>query len=615
MSVYRVLRDQRTGLTMLIAFAWLMLVRVCFLLHSGVMPEVGRMLLSDVAGAAILAGLLMLARTFLLRCALVIGLGCLMMTAAMHLAAHGTYPRLAMVSKSADPVFLASSVLNPQLLLLPFYLGLAWLLVWVYRRMVPLQPHRGLFSALLIVFTTVVYLASSHSLTTARNNIVASTLAQIPGAIMAPVGSLLGSKVAEEASFEEDDDYFQADIAQPTVNDPPNVLLIMVEGLSAGYFPSVSRYHGLKPLISLKKLEGTLDQMGFRLYRNVLSMERQTNRGTFAILCGLYPDFQRLATKMEDVANGQAFPFCMPEVLRSHGYTTAYWQAAPLEYMSKDRFMPRIGFSQVTGVDAFAVGTKEPDGWGPPDPVYFANVAQRLRELDRSESRWLVTLLNVGTHHPFNTGGVTTKVNDSDSVLPTTPQEARRNALSVMEAELVAFLTGLEEDGVLSNTLVVLTSDESGGFVRQDQVDFPLNGNTGLLAIRPPEPGQLQDYANRDRIAAQLDIPLTILDATGTSQRSLPMTGRSLLSRNNQVERELMLADTYTGMKFFLRETGQLLACTESLIRCETWQFEPGRLFGTLALADYPPFLTLEQRLKLFGEAAKLPAGPSTDTQ
>ncbi|MGM0571126.1 LTA synthase family protein [Marinobacter sp.] len=617
MSVYRALQDQRLGLTVLLAFFWLLVVRLCFFLQSGVWPETGRLLLSDAAGAVALAGLLILARFFWLRVALVIALGSLMTAAAMHLAAHGTYPRLSMLSKGTDPVFLASSVLNSQLLMLPLYLGLAWLLVRIYRWLVPIPPRRVTFAALMVLLSTGLYLAASHSLTTSRNNVVLGFLAQIPTAVMAPAGSLVGESVVNETApdrSQTEREFFEAEVAGPDVPEPPNVLLIMVEGLSAGYFPSISEYHGLTPVVSLPALEDKLAGKGFRLYRNTLSMERQTDRGTFAILCGQYPDFQRLSTKMQDVAEGEAFPLCMPELLRAHGYTTAYWQAAPLSYMSKDRFMPRAGFTRVTGSEAFEQGGEKPEGWGPPDPVYFANVAERLQELDRQTDRWLVTLLNVGTHHPFDTGGENADGEDSQDPLPTEPLKARRNALRVMEQSLIDFLDDLEAAGVLDNTLVILTSDESGGFVRQDQESFPLNGNTGVLAVRPPRAEALEQYADRDRIVAQLDLPLTILDATGASEPPLTMTGRSLLSRDT-APRDLLLADTYTGMKFFLRESGELLACTESLLRCETWAFEPGRLFGTLTPTDNEPFLTLAQRLRLFGESARLPTGPSAGTE
>ena len=202
MSVYRALQDQRLGLTVLLAFFWLLVVRLCLFLQSGVWPETGWLLLSDAAGAVTVAGLLILARSFWLRTALVVALGCLMTASAMHLAAHGTYPRLSMISKGADPVFLASSVFNSQLLMLPLYLGLAWLLVRIYRWLVPIPPRRITFATLLIVVTTGLYLAASHSLTTSRNNLVASFLAQIPMALMAPAGALVGEEVADTTAPE-----------------------------------------------------------------------------------------------------------------------------------------------------------------------------------------------------------------------------------------------------------------------------------------------------------------------------------------------------------------------------------------------------------------------------
>ncbi|MFW5825139.1 MAG: sulfatase-like hydrolase/transferase, partial [Marinobacter sp.] len=353
MSVLSALRDRTLGYTLVLCFSWALIIRVCFFLQSGVWPETGLLLLSDLAGAFMLGCLLMLARARWLRNLLAVSLGCLLTAAAMHLSAHGTYPRLAMASKGTDPVFLVSSVLNPQLLMLPVYIGLAWLLVQAYLWLIPSRPRRGATATLLLVASIAVYLAASDTLTTARNNPLASALAQVPTALLAPAASLVGDRIARETPPEKEEEFFQTRVAEPKVEQPPNVLLILVEGLSAGYFPSVSEYHGLPAIVSLPKLERKLTRSGFRLYRNTLSMERQTDRGTFAILCGQYPDFQRLSTKMQDVAKGEAFPLCMPELLRSQGYTTAYWQAAPLEYMSKDRFMPRAGFTQVTGAEAF----------------------------------------------------------------------------------------------------------------------------------------------------------------------------------------------------------------------------------------------------------------------
>ncbi|CAN0601461.1 unnamed protein product, partial [Ectocarpus sp. 12 AP-2014] len=230
------------------------------------------------------------------------------------------------------------------------------------------------------------------------------------------------------------------------------------EGLSGGYFPSISQYHDLQPTVVLEHLEDTLANKGFRLYRNTLSMERQTDRGTFAILCGRYPDFRRPSRKMLDVVEERTSPDCLPSKLKDHGYHTAYWQAAPIEYMKKDEFMPKAGFVDVTGAERFVSAEKDTaEGWGPPDPVYFRDVTGRLTELNRDTSPWFVTLLNVGTHHPFDIGEEAEQdtgteageaLMESAEAALIEPQRARRAAMKVMEKTLGEFLDRLEAEGI-----------------------------------------------------------------------------------------------------------------------------------------------------------------------
>ncbi|MBS8241550.1 hypothetical protein DYI22_13710 [Marinobacter lipolyticus] len=603
-----VLTDRRFLLTFLLALGWLLLVRAGVILQSGVWPSPVGTIGGDLAGAFILAVLLTITRGPF-RVALVVLLGCAAYVAGMHLTAHGTLFQLAFAGKGMDPTFITGSLVNVYLFLLPLYLFLAWALHRAHRALVP-QPPRG-FTALTgcAVAVVAIYSLSFPSLTTPANNVVASVFAQIPGAILYPVGTVIGDEAVEaDASLEARTNFFHQQITSRPSDSSPNVLLIMIEGMSGGYFPSISRYHNLTPTVVLEQLEATLLAQGFRLYQNTLSLERQTDRGTFAILCGRYPDFRRPSNKMADVAEERATPECLPKKLRENGYHTAYWQAAPIEYMQKDQFMPKAGFMDVTGAERFD-HENAADGWGPPDPIYFDDVEKRLRALDQQTSPWFVTLLNVGTHHPFEIGEEAEQEIEArqsepledplEAALPQ-PQQARRNAMNVMETTLSAFLENLNADGILDNTLVIVTSDESGGFVREDHETLPLNSNLGVLAVRPPNPQSLNHYAPATAITAQLDIPMTILDAAGHGDQAGKMVGRSLLVTNDRKRRDIMLADTYTGLKYFLRESGQLLSCTEMLTRCTSWSFDPKRVFGTFQETDEPPFLSLEERMALF---------------
>lgn len=610
MTFFSALTSGRFAHTVLLALCWLLVVRASHILQSGIWANPAAMLASDLAGALVLAVLLCVT-SGALRGLMIILLGCAAFVAGMHLTIHGTLFQLSLIGKGVDPTFITGSLFNKHSLLLPVYLLFAWLLHWLHRRFLPTPIAGGKGLVVFAALVVAVYGTSVQSLTTPTNNLVASFFSQLPGALVSPFASA-GNTESEQAentqNLPDNTNFFHQQVAAPYVENPPNVLLILIEGLSAGYFPSVSDYHNLDPSVKLGSLEENLRRHGFRIYRNALSMERQTDRGTFSILCGEYPDFRRQSRKMLDVAEDRASADCMPSRLLDSGYTTAYWQAAPLDYMRKGDFMPRVGFGNVTGAEVFTSEGEKVEGWGPPDPTYFDNIGKRIRKLDATSDPWMLTLLNVGTHHPFNTGEKKPDddfdAEDLEELADAEPQEARREAMKTMAESLNRFLDGLASDGILDDTLVILTSDESGGFIRKDPESLPLNNNVGVLAVRPPNGDSLARYAPGNQIVAQIDVPPTILDITGLGRKTGDMIGRSLLVWQLDTERDLLLADTYTGLKYFLRESGQLLSCSELMTSCSTWTFDPERLFGTLEEVDIDPFLTFEERTALFNNAA-----------
>ena len=82
------------------------------------------------------------------------------------------------------------------------------------------------------------------------------------------------------------------------------------------------------------------------------------------------------------------------------GYRTVFLQAAPLAFMLKDRFMPRAGFQQVLGNDWFQEYYVRND-WGVDDRAFLEQAAAMVESLAAARQPWFLTLLSVGTHHPF----------------------------------------------------------------------------------------------------------------------------------------------------------------------------------------------------------------------
>lgn len=620
LAVRAVLAARPFVATLLLTFAWLLLMRGLLILYTRVWPEPGWMLLADGAAAVVLALLLSITRTAWLRVPMVLILGTAYYIAAQHMWAQGTIFRLAHLGRTTDPVFLTSSVLTPSLLLLPLCCLLAYMLHRLHLRIEPRPPRRRVRRLAVAAGMVAVYGIAVTSLTAPDNNVVVSTLAQIPDAAM----SLRGPPGPEQVKPIEsglENRFFHREVRGGPGGERPNVLVVVIEGMSGAYLPSVARYHDLSPAVALHGLERDLDRRGFRVYRNVLSMQRQTDRGSYPLLCGAYPRVGTMNPKLADVAADEVDPDCAPDVLGRQGYQTGYLQAAPLEFMNKDAFLPKIGFERVHGADYFGPA-EDTEGWGPPDEEFFPAAANWLRDLDADGSPWFAVTLNAGTHHPFPDGAAERTRSESGAAAAEDPQPSettvqpdRQAAFVLMARHLIEFFDELTSLDLLDETLVVVTSDEAGGFVRGDGQARVLDGNFGTLAVRPPAHMTLDDLAGRDALVATLDIALTAIDAAGLADHdpgSRDMIGRSLLVRQPAATRGLLLGDTYAGHTAFLLESGELLACGEGLIRCGSWTFSPQRPFGTLEQVSEPAFIDMPTRTRLVERAAvvELPPAP-----
>ncbi|MDT0636075.1 LTA synthase family protein [Spectribacter hydrogenoxidans] len=485
--------------------------------------------------------------------------------AGEHLHTHASLFRLAHTWQAADTNFLSATLATPAILFLPVYAAVAFTALWQLRRWQPAaRPGRRLLMMLALLAACAV---TVHSPTHPGNNPLVASLIQLPGAVWRSLPREVEPDLAAGMG-ESDLRFFVREDRNTQSGERSNILMIMIEGMSAAYLPSVADHHGLAPEIRLPRLDRYLQDSGYRIYRNFLSLQRQTHRGTYPLLCGDYPRIITAVPKMIVAKDKKMNLSCLPAILADHGYRTSYLQAAPLEFMSKNRFMPLAGFQHLRGRNAFEEQGIPVTGWGPSDADFLAASKAYLVEQAHGENPWFVTLLNVGTHHPFRAE-------------PEGNEQARRQqAFRDMSKAVQDFLAGLDEDGLLDDTWVILTTDEAGGFRRQGERELVLDHNFGMLAVRPPHPDWLASMAGPDAITAQIDIPVTLVDLLDTEGGG-NMIGRSLLVAP-QRPRGLLFGDTYRARSYFLLEDGRLLDCDETLMRCSQWRFEPDRLFGTL---------------------------------
>lgn len=357
--------------------------------------------------------------------------------------------------------------------------------------------------------------------------------------------------------------FLMADLdGEPRISLPgvaPNVLLVVLEGVSGAFLPTLT--HGQESGVVMPELDA-LGQQGM-LYSRFITQQRQTNRGTYSILCGDLPKLDASMPRMSEIANRGQPVDCLPRLLARAGYHTAYWQAAPLAFMRKDAFMALSGFHEVKGETDLPEANRR-TSWGVDDQAFFAQALRRLQALQTSSSPWFMTLMTAGTHHPYN---VPTDSNVRGN--------ERQQAFGVLDKALGEFMSALQASGLPENTLILVTSDESSGVAASaDDRWRRLTQNWGVLLALPPDIERGGEPIRSPY--AQFDISLSVLDYLGLAGVEHNFLGRSLF-RDYTDSRPLAMANTYSHQQYLL-EDNRLLACREGPRQCRQYRGEIGSL-------------------------------------
>ncbi|OHB33828.1 MAG: hypothetical protein A2X84_10585 [Desulfuromonadaceae bacterium GWC2_58_13] len=233
-----------------------------------------------------------------------------------------------------------------------------------------------------------------------------------------------------------------------------NVLIVALEGIPGLYHPDIRKTMGVNNYdkVTMTRLaKSTPEAM---LIPDFTAHSHQTIRGLYALLCG---DFSKQSwdtpKAVELSGNPERAGKCLPAQLAEHGWDTHYLQGAGLAFMGKDRFMPMIGFREVHGTEWFTEPNPYPFEWGVIDSVFFRGARNYIAGLRKKQRPWMLTLLTVGTHQPYAV---------PDEIVANYP-DRRAATVDMLDQAVGRFIEDLRQDGVLEDTLVVVTSDESHG--------------------------------------------------------------------------------------------------------------------------------------------------------
>ena len=321
-----------------------------------------------------------------------------------------------------------------------------------------------------------------------------------------------------------------------------NVLIITLEGIPGAYLDASRRAIGSRYQDDLMPRLSAWAERGMLTSDYVLHAH-QTIRGLYAMLCG---DYDKLASGtpkgLELLGNAERAAQCLPAQLRDNGFSTHFLQGAGLRFMAKDQIMPRMGFDKTLGRDWFRNTPYLDFAWGMDDRSYFEGALSYVDGLRKQKTPWMLTLLTVGTHQPYSAPADYLERHGS----------ARQAAIAYLDDAIGDFLDGLQQRGVLDDTLVVVTSDESHGIE-----NVRLASAWGFNLMLAPEQAQLPSlkhgvYGHIDLTASILDylaLPLPA-DIAGRSMLRDYAHGRQIISYTNGLLREHDGQGTLTECNF-----------------------------------------------------------------
>jgi lipoteichoic acid synthase len=235
---------------------------------------------------------------------------------------------------------------------------------------------------------------------------------------------------------------------------PRNVIVVVLESTATRY---VSVYGGRYPVTP------TLD----RVAQNALVFDAFyahagfTANSLVSMTLALHP----YMTWREYTKEFPEFPGdTAAQVLKPHGYRTAFVTAQFLDYMSMDRFLDGRGFDDV--LDWKAIGKKEAyTSWGGDDA---GMVDGTLAWIDRAPDKpFYAVLWTQQTHHPYDIPPGEPVVDFfKDGPRPEDDYDLGRylNNVAMVDRELGRLLDGLVARGLDRDTVVLFTGDHGEAF-------------------------------------------------------------------------------------------------------------------------------------------------------
>ena len=294
-----------------------------------------------------------------------------------------------------------------------------------------------------------------------------------------------------------------------------NVILVLLESTGARYLRTYGARENPMPF---------LDKLAQRalIFENAYAIYPESIKTLLSVLCSQYP---ALDIPVERIA--RMMPSSLAGELGKAGYRSALFHSGRFMYLGMDAVVADRGYDVVE--DAGAIGGRKESSFGVDEASTVNRMLKWVEGLGRDE-KFFLTYLPIAGHHPYDTPlpGPFPEVEEQDRYL---------NALHYADTALGELIQGLEAQGRLADSVIIIAGDHGEAFGQHDGnyghsfFIHEENMHVPLLIIAP---GKIEKQVRVRRPVSLIDIAPTILELQG---RSIPreFQGRSMLAGREQV--------------------------------------------------------------------------------
>ena len=203
----------------------------------------------------------------------------------------------------------------------------------------------------------------------------------------------------------------------------------------------------------------------------------------------------------------------LPTWLKPHGYKSAYFHGASLQFENQGPYLSAVGFDEV--FDLAPSGSHQPTGWGLPDDKVFD---QLKRWLLANPGPTFSTLFSLSTHDPFKVPETFVSSIFPAGVEPSGQRDRFLHSLNYLDVVVEEFYTWYMREEWEKGTILLITGDHSGIVSREK--GWSLVRNPDLFKVPMIFVGKDLDAKAVDptipkRLATHWDIPRTLTSLLG----------------------------------------------------------------------------------------------------